>query len=138
MPVQLTLLYDSECDLCRRFQETVARWDTDDAVACVSLDDPSLLESLTDEELVAAQAELTVIDADGTAHRGEAALRRLTEVLPGVRRLSWAHRLPGVTAAVGVLYRGVQRRRARKPCLNCGEKWMPSKKWSRRGGGRGR
>ena len=138
MPVQLTLLYDPECDLCRRFQETVARWDTDGAIECVPLDDPSLQRRLADEELIAAQAELTVLDTDGTAHRGEAALRRLTEVLPGVRRLSWAHRLPGVTAAVGALYRGVQRRRARKPCLHCGEKWKSSKKWSRRGGGRGR
>ena len=89
------------------------------------------LMRLADEELVAAQAELTVLDVDGTAHRGAAALRRLTEVLPGVRRLSWAYRLPGVTAAVGALYRGVQRRRVRKPCLNCGQTWMSSKKASR-------
>jgi hypothetical protein len=117
-----------------QFQQTIGDWDEQGLIARIALDDPDLVERLTSEQLEAAQAELTVIDRLGNHHHGIEALRRLTEVLPGLRRLSWAYRLPGVTPAIRSVYRAIaSRRKKARPCLKCGQKWMPSMKWSRRG-----
>lgn len=133
----LKLLFDPDCPLCMQFQQTVGEWDQDGVIERIPLDDPVLAGRLTLQELDAARAELTVIDRLGNHHHGIHALRRLTEVLPGVRRLSWAYRLPGVTPIVTTVYRAIARRRKDgPPCLNCGQKWMPSMKWSRRKRGR--
>ncbi|MED5414707.1 MAG: DUF393 domain-containing protein [Candidatus Latescibacterota bacterium] len=131
---RLQLLYDPDCDLCLQFQETVGGWDRQGTIERIPLDDASLAERLTAAQLEAARAELTVIDRRGNLHHGIQALRRLTEALPALKRVSWAYRLPGVTPIVNKIYRAVSsRRRTNRPCLNCGEKWMPSMKWSRRG-----
>ena len=135
-PSRIQLLYDPECPLCMQFQETVGGWDRDGVIARIRLDAPDLHERLTPEQLEAAQAELTVIDRLGNHHHGIHALRRLTDVLPGLRRVSWAYRLPGVTPIISGVYRAVNRRRRKEgPCLSCGQKWMPSMKRSRRGRG---
>jgi hypothetical protein len=119
-----------------QFQETVGGWDRDGLIARIRLDDAELLARLTPEQLEAAQAELTVIDRLGNHHHGIHALRRLTDVLPGLRRVSWAYRLPGVTPIISGVYHAVNRRRRKDgPCLSCGQKWMPSMKRSRRGRG---
>ncbi len=131
---RLQLLFDPECPLCMQFQETVGGWDRDGMVTRIPLDDPHLADRLTSQQLDAARAELTVIDLLGNHHHGIEALRRLTEVLPGLQRVSWAYRLPGVTPVIQRVYRAVSARRRRSaPCVKCGEKWMPSMKSSRRG-----
>lgn len=88
----------------------------------------------------AAREQLTVCDKRGEVYEGVGALRVLGRHLPGLERLDWVYRLPGVTAVVGGVYRTVDRVRKRL-CLSCGERWMPSEKYSqrkRRGGRRGR
>ena len=87
-----------------------------------------------------AREQLTVCDRRGEVYEGMAALRVLARHFPGLGRLDWIYRLPGVQTVVGGVYRTVNRFRKRL-CLSCGEQWMPSKKYSerkRRGGRRGR
>ena len=134
--IQLYLFFDRRCPLCCRFKEAIERWDAAGAIAVVDVVDPETAERFPQVDLEWARRELTVLEpADGATFQGGEALQRLTRLLPGIRRLAWAYRLPGVTPVVGQLYRAVNRRRKRL-CLHCGEKWMPSMKYSRRKRGR--
>jgi len=131
---KLYLFSDRSCALCRRFAEVIRRWD-DGSIEVIDLALPGVEERFPKIDLASANRELTVCEPVGAVFQGSAALQRLAQLLPGVRRLSWAYRLPGVVPAVGQLYHVVNRSRKRL-CLHCGEKWMPSMKYSRRKRGR--
>ena len=130
-PARLTLLYDDECPLCRRFKEAIESWDAEGVIDIVDLATAESQPRFRYVNFAAARQQLTVCDQLGNASHGIEALRRLTQLLPGIRRLTWVYRLPGVTPAIGKVYQDVNRRRQRL-CLKCGEKWMPSLKSSRR------
>ena len=127
----LYLLYDGGCSLCCGFKEWIERWDRRGAVGTLALDDPAIATRFPGLDLAAAREALTVCDKSGRIFQGVEALQQLARVLPGRRRLEWLSRLPGVTPALRRAYRTVHRRR-RQLCLKCGEKWMPSRKYSRR------
>jgi len=129
--VRLYFFYDSECELCCRFKEWIERRDREGAIRVLGLDDPELPELFPELDLEAAQEQLTVRDREGNFYRGLTALRQLSLHLPGIRRLDWIYRLPGVGTVATGLYRTVNRYRKRL-CLSCGEKWMPSRKHSQR------
>ena len=132
---RLHLLYDHDCPLCRRFAELVRSWDRAGAIETIDLDAAEADARFARLDLASAREQLTVSDREGQVHQGVEALRQLSSLLPAVRRLTWAYRLPGVTPVVGALYRTVNRHR-RRLCLKCGEKWMPSRKSSRQRGRR--
>jgi len=128
---QLYLFYDRDCPLCRRFKKAIETWDREGLIEVVDLADDRTPDRFSTVDLAAARQELSVSDRLGHLSQGGEALRRLTRLLPGIRRLAWVYRLPGVTPMVGRLYGTVHRRR-RQLCLKCGEKWMPSLKFRRR------
>ena len=128
---RLCLFYDSECALCCRFKEWIENRDQEGAILVLALDDPELPGVFPELDLVAAREQLTVRDRQGRFYQGLAALRQLSLHLPGIRRLDWIYRLPGVQAVAAGLYRTVNRYR-KGLCLSCGEKWMPSRKYSER------
>ena len=129
--VRLYLPYDSQCPLCTHLKELVARWDRQGQILALALDSPQLPVRFPDLDLEQARRQLTVRDAQGQVFQGGEALQQLARLLPGIRRLSWAYRLPGVAPAVEGLYRTVHRYRKRL-CLQCGERWMPSSRFSQR------
>ena len=131
--VRLFLFYDPACGLCRRFKALIQGWDRRGQVGLVAFDDPSIPARFPHLDQGQMRQQLTVYTAAGRIFVGAEALVELGKVLPGVGRLAWAYRLPGVAAAAKGAYRAVNRRR---PCLNCGEKWLPSRKYSRRKRGR--
>ena len=96
-----------------------------------SSDDPRLPERFPQLDLERASEFLTVCDRLGRVREGVEAMRQLTRHVPALRRLQWVYRLPGVTPTLRGIYRTAQRHR-KKLCLSCGEKWMPSLKYSRR------
>ncbi len=126
---ELVLFYDRKCPLCRKFVQFIERLDGEGAIEVVDLASPGIEERFKYLDLDAARQNLTVCDRLRKPWHGVEAIRRITKLLPGVRRLTWVYRLPGVTPAVGRVYRSVQRNRQRL-CLKCGEKWMPSLKSS--------
>ena len=126
----LYLLYDGGCPLCCRFKEWIERWDRQGVVGTLALDDPAIPARFPGLDLAAAHEALTVCDGLGRTFQGVEALRQLAQVLPGMQRLKWLSRLPGVTPVLSRAYRTVHRRRWQL-CLKCGEKWMPSRKYSR-------
>ena len=128
----MILFYDSKCPLCRRFRDAVEHWDRNKSVDLIDLHAHDTGDRYPQLDLPAALEQLTVMESgEQEVHRGAAALKRLADVLPGIRRLSWVYQLPGVTPAVNRVYNAVQRRR-KQLCLKCGQKWMPSLKASRR------
>lgn len=129
--VQLFLFYDSKCELCRRFKEWLAARDREGIIQALELDDPELAARFPDVDFERAREQLTVRDREGNLFQGLAALRRLARHLPGIRRLDWIYRLPGMKIVAGGLYRTVNRYRT-KLCLSCGEKWTSSRKYSER------
>jgi predicted DCC family thiol-disulfide oxidoreductase YuxK len=133
--MQLYLFYDGGCALCCRFADVVERWDVDGSIGVIDLAEAGIADQFPEIDLEAAVLELTVSEPGGQVFQGSLALQRLTRLLPGIRSLTWAYRLPGVVPALGRLYGAVNRRRKRL-CLHCGEKWMPSMKYSRRKKGR--
>ena len=128
---QLFLFYDGRCELCRRFKEWIAARDQEGIIQALELDDPELAARFADVDLERAREQLTVRDREGNLFQGLAALRRLSRHLPGIRRLDWIYRLPGVKTVASGLYRTVNRYRT-KLCLSCGEKWGPSRRHSER------
>lgn len=128
---RLTLLFDSHCPLCCRFKSWVARWDREGAIRILPLDDTTISQRFPDLDLERARRELTVLNRLGQRFEGIEALRQLTAALPGISGLKWVYQLPGVTPALGRVYRAIHRNR-RRLCLKCGEKWRPSLKYSRR------
>ena len=128
---QLYLFYDRDCPLCRRFRKAIETWDREGLIEVVDLADDRTAGRFGTVDVEAARRELSVSDRLGHLSQGVEALRRLTQLLPGIRRLAWVYRLPGVTPMVGRLYGTVHRRR-RRLCLKCGGKWMPSLRSRRR------
>lgn len=127
----LYLFYDGDCPLCRRFKEWVNRLDTESAICALPLDAAELSTRFPHIDLQEARQRLTVCNKLDQVFHDVEALQQLTHILPGLRRLAWIYRLPGVTPTVQRAYRTVNRNRKRL-CLQCGEKWMPSSKYSRR------
>ena len=126
---QLVLIHDGDCPLCRKFVQVIKRLDTDEMIAVVSLEDEETQTRFPHVDMDQVRQQLTVCDQLNRAWHGVEALRRIAALLPAIRRLTWIYRLPGVTPAVGGLYRSVNRHRKRL-CLKCGQKWMPSLKHS--------
>ncbi len=129
--VRLRLFSDPACPLCRQFRKWIDHLDREGLIEIVALDDPRLPERFPQLDLERAKEFLTVCDRLGRMHEGVEAMRQLTRHLPGLRRLQWVYRLPGVTPTLRGVYRTAHRHR-KKLCLSCGEKWMPSLKYSRR------
>ena len=129
--VRLYLFTDPTCPLCRQFRKWIDHLDRDGLIEIVALDDPQLPARFPQLDLKRASEFLTVCDRLGRVREGVEAMRQLTRHLPALRRLQWVYRLPGVTPTLRGVYRTAQRHR-KKLCLSCGEKWMPSLKYSRR------
>ena len=129
--VRLHLFADPNCPLCRQFRKWIVHLDREGLVEIVELDDPRLPERFPQLDLERASEFLTVCDRLGRVREGVEAMRQLTRHVPALRRLQWVYRLPGVTPTLRGIYRTAQRHR-KKLCLSCGEKWMPSLKYSRR------
>mgnify|MGYP002036379282 CR=1 FL=1 len=129
--VRLHLFSDPSCPLCRQFRKWIRHLDRERLIEILDLNDPRLQERFPQLDLERASESLTVCDRLGHVREGVEAVRQLTLHLPALRRLQWIYRLPGVTPTLRGVYRTAQRQR-KKLCLKCGEKWMPSLKYSRR------
>ena len=130
-PARLRLFSDPACPLCRQFRKWIGHLDREGLIEIVDLDDPRLPERFPQLDRERASEVLTVCDRLGHLREGIEAIRQLSRHLPALRRLQWLYRLPGVTPTLRGVYRTAQRHR-KKLCLSCGEKWMPSLKYSRR------
>lgn len=128
---ELYLLRDRQCVLCERLVAVLEASDPDGAIDVIDLEAADAVGRFGHLDLTTARETLTVVNRLGKASRGVDALQCLTALRPELRGLEWVNHLPGVAPAATAACR-TQRPRRRRFCLECGEKWMPSLKSSRR------
>lgn len=108
------LLYDGDCEFCRRQVNLVERWDQEGRIEMV----PFQLADLASYRVsrAAAAEAMHLVAPAGEVWRGAAAARELMRLLPGGWTLAWLFRLPGAMYVAERVYRWVARRRHRFGC----------------------
>lgn len=93
MPV---LVYDGECNFCRRSVERIRKRDAAGAIECV----PRQADGLTDRYPQLLEGDfntgMRLIEPDGTVHVGADAMYHVMRELPRWRRLAWLYNVPGI------------------------------------------
>lgn len=108
------LIYDGECEFCRRMIRLVERWDTGDRIRTI----PFQSADLSGHEIPRAAAEeaMHLVDPDGRVWRGAIAARELLRALPGGGPIRWLFFVPGVLPVAERVYSWIARRRHRFGC----------------------
>jgi predicted DCC family thiol-disulfide oxidoreductase YuxK len=107
------VIYDGECNFCRSQVERLARWDSRAGLSFLSLHDPEVWKRFTELTHERLMREMVVVDKQGRAHGGAAALRYLSLRLPRLRILAPLMHVPFSLPLWQVLYRQVAKRRYR-------------------------
>lgn len=109
-----TLIYDGDCEFCRRSVGLVDRWDVRDRIDLVPFQSADLERYGIPRS--AAEEAMHLLDPGGTVWRGAEAAREMLRLLPGGRPLGWLFRLPGFPALAERVYAWIARRRHRFGC----------------------
>lgn len=107
------VIYDSHCRLCTGQVRRLARWDSRNRLAFLSLHDPLVAErypDLTHDDLM---KQMYVVDQRGRRHGGVAAIRHLSQRLPRLWPLMPLMHVPGSLPVWNWLYRQVAKNRYR-------------------------
>jgi predicted DCC family thiol-disulfide oxidoreductase YuxK len=114
-PPRPLLIYDGECDFCRR---SVTRWRriTGDRVDFVPFQDADALARFPEIPRADLERAVHLIEPDGAVYRGAAAALRARRLPPGHGWLWWLYeRCPGFAPLAEAIYRGVAANRRRRP-----------------------
>jgi predicted DCC family thiol-disulfide oxidoreductase YuxK len=109
-----TLLYDGDCEFCRRQVRLLERWDAERSIEAVPLQEAELGRYGISRP--AAEEAMHLIAPSGRMWRGAEAVREILRLLPRARALAPLFRLPGVTPLAERVYRWVAKRRHRFGC----------------------
>lgn len=120
LPEADVVIFDGHCRFCRT-QVQRLRWldGGGERLAFLSLHDPRVAErypDLTHEQLM---EQMYIIETDGTAHGGSAAVRYLSRRLPWLWAAMPVLHLPGTAGIWRWLYRQVAKRRYRLAGKTC-------------------
>ncbi len=109
----MLLIFDGQCVLCLRAVETLRSLPCEAEIDMVPLQQnplPALPCKLTREQL---QAEIHVIETDGTVFKGADALIRILRTVPSLRWLEPMYRVPGLRPAASFFYKWIAKHRYR-------------------------
>ncbi len=109
-----TLIYDGDCEFCRRQVRLVRRWDVHRRVHTVPFQTADLANYGVSRE--AADEAMQLVAPSGRVYEGAAAAREILRLLPRGRPLSWLFKLPGAPFVAERVYRWVAKRRHRFGC----------------------
>jgi predicted DCC family thiol-disulfide oxidoreductase YuxK len=118
LPGRWTVLYDGDCNFCRRTVRRLQRLDRDDRLALVPYQDREVAESFAWLSRDALEDSLHVVSPAGEVWTGARAVERLVPLLRGGRVPALIFRLPLVRPLADRVYRWIARNRHR---LGCGE-----------------
>ncbi len=109
------LVYDDQCEFCRRWVSRFTRWDRERAVELLPLREERAVR-LTGKSRDQLEQAMHLVDADGSVYAGATAVRELFRFVPwgGVPRAMF--RLPGALRLADRLYRLVAAIRQRLGC----------------------
>jgi predicted DCC family thiol-disulfide oxidoreductase YuxK len=109
-----TLIYDGDCEFCRRQVRMVERWDTQSRIEPVPFQQAELDSYGVSREAV--EEAMHLVSPSETVWRGSAAAREILRLLPRGRLLAWLFRLPGAMFMAERAYRWIAKRRHRFGC----------------------
>ncbi|UCC81992.1 MAG: DUF393 domain-containing protein [Gemmatimonadota bacterium] len=109
-----TLIYDGDCQFCRRQVERLRRVDRGGRIETVPFQTADLARYGID--LTAAEEAMHLVAPTATVFRGAEAARETLRLLPFGRPLVWLLAAPGAMFAAERVYRWVARRRHRFGC----------------------
>lgn len=115
-PARLTLFYDDDCPLCRRFKGAIEGWGRDHLIEVVDIAEVATQHRFRHLDVNAARQQLAVYDRLGNLYHGVEVPSPPDAASAGLRRLTWAYRRPGVTPVIGKLSLTAHRRR-KKRCV---------------------
>ena len=108
-PGASVIIYDGHCRVCSSQIARLARWDTQGKLAFLSLHDSEVYRAYPDLTHDGLMEEMVVVDPQGTRHRGAAAFRYLSRVVPRLWPLSLLMHLPGTLPLWQWTYRRLAR-----------------------------
>ncbi len=109
-----TLVFDGDCEFCRRQVHWIQRLDKRGVIAPVPFQVADLGRHGVSR--VAAEQAMHLVTPTGEVWAGAAAAREVLRLLPRVGLLAWIFEVPGVMWAAEQLYRWVAKRRHRFGC----------------------
>ncbi len=101
------VIYDGQCNICRRQIERLPWWDCQRRLSYLSLHDPEVAERYPDLSHEELMEQMVIVGHDGRRHKGAAAFAHLTVRL---RRLWWLSPIlnfPGAMPLWQFLYRRI-------------------------------
>jgi predicted DCC family thiol-disulfide oxidoreductase YuxK len=81
------LIYDDRCAFCRRWVRRLKRWDRDQRIRLLPLQDPAA-ERLTRRSRAQLQQAVHLVGPDGTVFAGAWAAREVLSYVPGGRLIA--------------------------------------------------
>ncbi len=111
------VIFDGDCDTCRRFVARLREWDTDLTVEFLPAGDPAVAARfpwISPRELDASVQLVRI--ADGRTWQGAAAIEALVGMLPHSPRVGWLFRLPFARIIAERVYREFAKNRRRIRC----------------------
>jgi predicted DCC family thiol-disulfide oxidoreductase YuxK len=111
--VNLTVLYDGSCSLCRASVARVQVFDSRRRIEFLSLHDPSAQTRFPQIDREVAMRWMQAVDARGRVWSGADAWARMGLLLPGWNLLAWILLIPGVRWIAAKIYAWVARNRYR-------------------------
>lgn len=112
-PVRDTVLYDGHCRFCRSQIALLRRLDIMGRLEFTSLHDPHVASTFPELSRDELMQEMVLVDTQGRAWRGAAAVRTLSRRLVALWPLALPLHVPGSMPLWNALYRFVARHRYR-------------------------
>ena len=110
------LIYDGECELCRRSVRWLCARDGDHAIDAVPYQDAGVRKRFPALSRESLEAAMHLVAPDGQHWEGSRAAEELFLLLPGVGWVGWGFRVPGARSLAAVVYAWVARNRQRFGC----------------------
>jgi predicted DCC family thiol-disulfide oxidoreductase YuxK len=115
-----TVIYDGECELCRRSMDVLRKLDEDGALELVESQTPGLRERFPWITPEAYARAVQVVEPGGHTTEGAEAVERLCAIIPAGRRVGWLYKIPFARPIGNRIYAWISRSRPTLP-LDCGE-----------------
>jgi predicted DCC family thiol-disulfide oxidoreductase YuxK len=115
------LLYDGECEICRRSVAWLEGRDRKGVIRTIPYQDPSVGARFPEIPRGQLENAMHLISSDGSRWAGARAAEEIFRLLPGLWWTRWAFRAPGVRSVAAMSYRWFARNRRRFGCgAHCG------------------
>ena len=109
-----TLIYDGQCEFCRRQVEVALGLDADRRINAIPFQSADLERFGVSRDAV--EEAMHLVAPTGTVWRGAAATREIVRLLPRIRLMAWLFRLPGAMSIAERAYRSIAKRRHHFGC----------------------